>query len=262
MGSPVTKLQLRYPTRASQVDQPSTLRRHAILSKTDPQGPNTNDLKTQSRDKKRICALDWSSHIRMAIGTAERRSVAKRYVVCLTPEQRERLGSITRNGLAPAKKIRHAQVLLWSDARVEGGRLSSREVAERLDMHVNTVDRIRKRFVLEGEEPALNRKIRETPAIPPKIDGRAEAHLIAICCGPSPEGRTRWTLRLLAGELKRNGLVTSVCVETVRKALKKTNCSLGASGAGVSRSAIRRVLSPKWKTSSTSTRRSTRRKNR
>src|ERR1700683_3822889 len=65
MGSPMTKLQLRYPTRASQVDQPSTLRRHAILSKTDPQGPNTNDLNTQSRDKKRIWALDRSSHIRV-----------------------------------------------------------------------------------------------------------------------------------------------------------------------------------------------------
>ena len=132
----------------------------------------------------------------------------------------------------------------------------------RLDMHVNTVDRIRKRFVLDGEELALNRKIREVPAILPKIDGRVEAHLIAICCGKPPEGRTRWTLRLLTGELKRNGLVTSVCVETVRKALKKTNCSLGASGAGASRNGITRVLSPKWRTSSTSTRRSTRPKSR
>ena len=75
--------------------------------------------------------------------------------------------------------------------------------------------------VLEGEESALNRKVREVPAIEPKIDGKAEAHLIAICCGPPPAGRTRWTLSLLAGELKKRGLVTSVCAETVRKTLKK-----------------------------------------
>lgn len=198
----------------------------------------------------------------MATGAANRRAVPKQYVVRLTPGQRDRLQAIARNGHAPAKKIRHAQVLLWSDGSAEGGRLSSREVAERLDMHVNTVDRIRKRFVLEGEEPALNRKIREAPAISPKIDGHAEAHLIATCCGKPPEGRTRWTLRLLAGELRRNGLVTSVCAETVRKTLKKTNCSRGASGVGASRNAITRALSRKWKTSSTSTRQSTRPKSR
>jgi transposase len=185
-------------------------------------------------------------------------STPNQYRVCLSPDQRERFLAITRNGHAPAKKIRHAQVLLWSDTGCEGGRTSSREIAERLGMHVNTVDRIRKRFVLEGEEPALNRKVRETPAISPKIDGQVEAHLIAICCGSPPEGRTRWTLTLLASELQRKGFVTSVCAETVRKALKKTNCSPGASSAGVSPSAITLALLPRWRTSSTSTRQSTR----
>jgi transposase len=189
-------------------------------------------------------------------------STPNQYPVCLTPEQRERFVAITRNGHAPAKKIRHAHVLLWSDAGCEEGRRSSREIAARLGMHVNTVDRIRKRFVLEGEEPALNRKVRETPAIAPKIDGHVEAHLIAICCGRPPDGRTRWTLTLLAGELKRKGLVTSVCAETVRKALKKTNCSPGANGAGASRSAITPASLPKWRTSSKSTRRNTRPRNR
>jgi transposase len=179
------------------------------------------------------------------------------YPVCLTPEQRERLATITRNGHAPAKKIRHAQVLLWSDTGREGGRLSRNRIAERLDMHVNSVDRIRKRFVLEGEEPALNRKPRETPANAPRIDGRTEAHLIAICCGPAPEGRVRWTLTLLADELKRKGLVTHVCAETVRKTLKKTNCSPGGNSAGASPNGTRPASSPRWKTSSTSTRPST-----
>ena len=180
------------------------------------------------------------------------------YPVVLTAEQRQRFGDITRHGHAPAKKIRHAQVLLLSDGHRPDGRLTRDQIAERLDMHVNTVDRIRKRFVVDGEEPALNRKPRATPPVPPKIDGRVEAHLVAICCSKAPEGHTRWTLQLLADELKERSLVTSVCVETVRRALKKTNCSLGGRSAGASRSATKPGSSPRWKTSSTSTRRRTR----
>jgi hypothetical protein len=190
------------------------------------------------------------------------KSTPNQYLVWLTPEQRERLDAITRNGHAPAKKIRHAQILLWSDGNREGGRLSSREIAERLGMHDNSIDRIRKRFVLEGEEPALNRKVRETPAVEAKIDGRVEAHLIAICCGSPPAGRTRWTLQLLAGELKKRGLVTSVCAETVRKTLKKTNCNLGASSPGAFPSGTARGSWLKWKASSISTRTSTAKKSR
>jgi transposase len=169
---------------------------------------------------------------------------------------------LTRNGHAPAKKIRHAQVLLLSDTQRPGGRLTRDHIAQQLGMHVNTVDRIRKRFVTEGEAPALDRKPRLTPPRPPKIDGRVEAHLIAICCGPAPQGRPRWTLALLAGELKRRGLVTHVCVETVRRTLKKTLCSPGASKAGASPNATGPASSPRWKTSSTCTRPNTRRKNR
>lgn len=190
------------------------------------------------------------------------KSTPNQYLVWLTPEQRERFEAITRNGHAAAKKIRHAQILLWSDGNRAGGRLSSREIGERLGMHDNSVDRIRKRFVLEGEEPALNRKVRETPAIEAKIDGRVEAHLIAICCGPAPAGRTRWTLQLLAGELKKRGLVTSVCAETVRKTLKKTHCSLGGSSAGAFPSGTARGSWLKWKASSISTRLSTAKKSR
>lgn len=184
------------------------------------------------------------------------------YPVCLTPEGRATLEAITRNGRNSAKKIRRAQVLLWSDVNRDGGRLSSREIGERLGLHVNSVDRIRKQFVQEGEAAALERKVRQTPPVTPKIDGHVEAHLIAICCGPAPEGRVRWTLTLLASELKRKGLVTGVCAETVRQALKKTSCSLGGSRAGASPNAIRPDSLRKWKTSLTSTRRSTRTKNR
>lgn len=149
-------------------------------------------------------------------------STPHRYPVRLSDEQRDRLDQITRNGHAPAKKIRHARVLLLSDRNRPGGRMTRTQIARALDMHVNTVDRIRKRFVEEGEAPALNRKPRATPPTPSKLDGRGEAHLVAICCGPAPQGRTRWTLKLLADELVKRRIVTSICIETVRQTLKKT----------------------------------------
>lgn len=185
-------------------------------------------------------------------------SIPNLYPVVLTAEQRERLTTLTRHGHAPVRKVRHAQVLLLSDGDRPGGRRTRDQIAEQLGMHVNTVDRIRKRFVLEGEAPALNRKPRATPPNPPKIDGRVEAHLVAICCGSAPAGRTYWTLRLLADELKARKLVTSVCAETVRRALKKMNCSPGGSSPGASRSGTRPGSSPRWKTSSTCTPRPTR----
>jgi hypothetical protein len=168
------------------------------------------------------------------------RSTPNRYPVTLNPDQRERLERLTRTGAAPASKVRHARVLLLSDGDRPGGRLTRDRIADVLGMHVNTVDRLRQRFVLEGEEPAVNRKARAEPPTPPKIDGRAEAPLVATCCSAAPAGHARWTLSLLAGELTRRGLVTSVSIETVRQALKKTRCGRGGSSAGASRSGSRR----------------------
>lgn len=175
------------------------------------------------------------------------------YPVHLDPTQRESLEDITRNGSAPAKKIRHAQVLLLSDHNRPEGKLTGGQIAEVLGMHLNTVARIRKRFVLEGERPALERKRRQTPPTPPKIDGNVEAHLIAICCGPPPQGRARWTLKLLAGELTRRKLVVSISDEAVRKTLKKMRLSLGKSSVGAFPNGIVPASSPRWKRFSTST---------
>lgn len=154
------------------------------------------------------------------------RSVPGQYAVGLTADQRGRLDDICRNGRAPAKKIRHAQVLLLSDKNHERGGRTRTEIAETLGMHVNTVDRIRKRFVQEGEAPALDRKPRETPPTPPIIDGRAEAHLVAMCCSDPPEGRVHWTMELLAQELTARKIVTKVSAETVRRVLKKRTPAL------------------------------------
>jgi hypothetical protein len=185
------------------------------------------------------------------------RSTPHLYPVRLASEQRQRLEQIIRIGSAPVRKVRHAQVLLASDRDRPGGGQTRGQIAATLGMHVNSVDRIRKRFVLEGEAPALHRKPRLHPPTPPILDGRGEAHLVAICCSPAPEGRTRWTLQLLADELKARRIVTQISAETVRQALKKTSCSPGASSAGASPNATRPASWRRWRRSWTSTRRRT-----
>jgi hypothetical protein len=167
------------------------------------------------------------------------RSTPNQYPVVLTADQRERLERLTRIGSAPVGQVRQARVLLLGDGGRPGGRLTREQIAAARGRPVNTVDRLRQRFVPEGEEPALHRKARADPPTPAKIDGRAEAHLIATCCSAPPAGHARWTLTLLAGELTRRGLVTAVSLETVRKALKKTRCSRGASSAGAPRNGRR-----------------------
>ncbi len=184
------------------------------------------------------------------------------YPVQLSHQQRQRLEDIAKNGQAPAKKIRHAHVLLLADRGRPGGPRTDPHIADALDRHVNTVARIRKRFVTQGEQPALDRKPRRTPPVPAKIDGRVEAHLVALCCGPAPEGRARWTLQLLADELSRQGLVTQISATAVGRALKKMHCSPGARRAGASPNATGPASSPRWKTSSTCTRPNTAKKSR
>ena len=144
----------------------------------------------------------------------------KKYVVRLTAEEREYLGSIASKGRADARKIIHAQVLLKADA--DGPGLTDVEVAEMFSVHENTVRSIRERFVLEGQESALDRKKRAEPPCEPKLDGACQARLTAIACSTPPPGRARWTLRLLGDRLVELKVVDSISRETVRKALKKT----------------------------------------
>ena len=159
----------------------------------------------------------------------------RRDKVFLSLEQRQRLEAISHNGYAPAKKILHAQVLLMCD---EGNRANCRwsdgEIASALNLHINTVARIRKRFLQQGEQPALNRRQRQSPPVPAKIDGYQEAQIIALCCSEPPSGRVHWSLRLLTQELKVRGVVTEISRETVRRTLKKTNYVLGKKNVSVS----------------------------
>jgi hypothetical protein len=144
-------------------------------------------------------------------------------LVLLTDDQRRDLERTARDGTTPARKARYARLLLHADGAHPEGCRSDAWIAAALGMHVNTVARVRKHFAAGGADAAFGRKAREAPPVPPKVDGRVEAHLVAIHCGPPPEGRARWTLKLLAGELKARKLVTEVCIETVRRALKKTH---------------------------------------
>jgi transposase len=177
-----------------------------------------------------------------------------KFIVNLTAEARERLESIARNGSAPAKKIMHARVLLMSDQHHQAGRYHDHQIAAALGIHINTVARIRKAYVLRGEGPALDRKPRPAPPTPPKLDGHDEALLVAICCSPPPQGRVRWTLSLLRQEMVGRKIVTSICRETIRKTLKKTRSSPGASSVSAFPSAIPLASSPRWSRCSTSTR--------
>ena len=145
----------------------------------------------------------------------------KRYIVRLTEEERNGLRAVVSKGRASARKIGHARVLLKVDA--DGPNWTDEQAGEAFGIRANTVRDIRQRFVEEGLEAALERKRRAEPPTPRKLDGAGEAQLIALACGEPPEGRARWTLRLLAGKMVELAIVDGISHETVRRTLKKTS---------------------------------------
>lgn len=145
----------------------------------------------------------------------------KKYIVRLTDEERHQLGDLVGKGQAPAYKIRHAHILLKADA--EGPCWTDERIADAFCCHRGTVEGIRKRFVEQGVQGALERKKREKPPRERILDGEGEARLIALSCSPPPEGHTRWTLELLADKLVELKVVESISYQTVRRTLKKTN---------------------------------------
>jgi hypothetical protein len=146
----------------------------------------------------------------------------------LTAEQRAQLEAIVRDGDTRRKRFVHARALLMADADHPQGRYTDQQIGDALGVAAKTVARCRAAFGRGGITVAVERKARATPPVEPVIDGRAEATLVAICCAPPPAGRARWTMQLLADELVDRKVVVRVCKETVRKAIKKTRCSLGA----------------------------------
>lgn len=154
-----------------------------------------------------------------------------KHSVRLCDDQRRQLSRLTRTGTAHARIISYARALLLVDEADEGMAWSDEKAADALGISPRTVARLRKQFCTEGLGEAL-RPRRQAPGRPPKIDGVAEAHLIALACSAPPEGRAQWSLRLLADEFVALGVCEPVSYETVRQALKKTPFSPIARRAG------------------------------
>ena len=144
-----------------------------------------------------------------------------KYAVRLTDEQRAALRTLVGRGVAPARRLAHARILLKADQGEGGAAWSDAAIAGALESHPSTVARVRQQFVAEGLDAALDRRAprREYAR---KLDGEQEAHLIALTCGTPPSGRARWSLRLLADELVRLAVVETVSYETVRQTLQQT----------------------------------------
>jgi transposase len=147
----------------------------------------------------------------------------KKYIVTLTDEERASLDEMVRTGKAAAYKITHARILLKADASEGGPAWTDGQIANALDVGTATVERLRQRFVEEGLDAALCRKKQQHPSRERTFDGAAEARLVALACSAPPEGRSSWTLRLLAEKLVELEVVESVSHETVRQVLKKTS---------------------------------------
>jgi len=144
--------------------------------------------------------------------------MVKKYVVTLSEEERSQLQTMTSTGKSAARKLSHARILLLADARPEGGR-TDQEIVDALGVSVRTVQRVRQRFVEEGFETALNPKSR--PRIVSKLE-KAEADLIELAKSDPPQGRKRWTLRLLADQAVQWEYLDGLSHESVRQVLKKT----------------------------------------
>jgi Homeodomain-like domain len=152
--------------------------------------------------------------------------MAPRYRVTLTQEERQELEAISTKGKRAARTIIHARALLLLDAGDHGPKWRVAKVAEALGTTSRSLEHLKKQFVEEGLPAAIERKKRETPPREIQFGGEFEAHLLALACSEAPEGRKRWTVRLLAEKMVELKMVPSVSPMTVCNTLKKTNLSL------------------------------------
>jgi transposase len=149
-----------------------------------------------------------------------------KHLVRLGSDQRRHLTRLVRSGQHSARVLIHARILLKADAGDGGPGWDDAAIAAALDCGLRTVARIRKKFAEGGLDAAVHRK-KPTGRRYRKLDGGQEARLIALACSPAPEGRGRWTLKLLADRLVELEVIDAISDETVRRTLKKTNSSRG-----------------------------------
>jgi hypothetical protein len=152
--------------------------------------------------------------------------MSKHTFVCLTDNQRQELSQLIRAGIAPARTISHARILLLSD-RSQGQHRFDKEVAEAALCSPGTVFNVRQRFLKEGLHAALYAK--HGPGGKPKITGEVEAKLVMLACSAPPEGHSQWSLRLLGDQLIELGLLDSITEAAICKRLKKLHKTLAGS---------------------------------
>jgi hypothetical protein len=145
--------------------------------------------------------------------------VIKRFIVRLSEEERDLLRAITKKLKGGSQKFRRASILLMADA--DGPNWKDSPIAEAYGCSRQTVENVRRRFVLSGFEEALSGVVRKDPPTPKKLDGRQEAEVIALRLGDPPKGYSNWSLRLLARKVVELAIVDSISYETVRGTLKK-----------------------------------------
>jgi transposase len=154
------------------------------------------------------------------------------YRVTLTAQEREKLEALTKTAKTNAKRFLYARSLLLCDAGPQGPAWAVADTAEAMGVTARTIEHLKKRFVEEGLAAALERKQPEKPPREVTFDGAFEARLIALACSKTPEGRRRWTVRLLAEKAVELRLAPSVSHMTVQRILKKTNLSLTSESTG------------------------------
>ena len=146
-----------------------------------------------------------------------------RYKVTLDSEERSLLKEIATHGRHRSQKVLNALILLNCDqGRFQEQRLTNQQIADALPVSMKKIDRVKKRFVEQGLEAALDKRTAPRPYLR-KTDGDVEAHLVALSCGQPPSGHARWSLRLLADKMVELRYVDSISHETVRSVLKKTS---------------------------------------
>ena len=146
----------------------------------------------------------------------------KRYKVTLNQEERTELTKLITNGKAAAKKLTHARILLKADQSDGQSAWSDQQISEALNVSCATIERVRKAFVEDGMDIALNRK-KYSRCRPRKFDGEKEAYLVALACSEPPAGTVRWTTQLLADKMVELNHFDHISDEAVRRVLKKTN---------------------------------------
>ena len=156
----------------------------------------------------------------------------KKFFVTLTKEERNFLTDLTSKGRHRSQKVLNALILIACDeGEHQQIRSTNAEIAKVLNTSMRKIDRVKKRFVLDDLDVALDGK-KTSRVYDRKVDGDFEAHLVALSCSKPPEGFARWSLRLLADKVVELNYIDDISYETVRRVLKKTNLSLGSEKSG------------------------------